>query len=386
MLDAVRGTISMRVICSDTAALLNEARKQGIVCRDISHTDGGFDCILLRRDYECFLDICEDMGAECDIIGTAGLFPYLTRYRHRTGILAGFVLAAALVLFMYNTVLKIEIYGCETIPEEKITELLYENGITYGCFIPSLDFQQTAARILSGRKDIAWITIRHSGCRVCVELKEMTVSPKIERRYGPSNIIARYDAQITEVTVHSGMLVPMVGEGVKKGSVIVSGVIPDKFGKTILTRSMGSVKGIYKDKITLTQPLIFNKRVPSGRTLTRRSILFWGRRVPLFSGEVDGDCTVISDTKYLSALTMTFPVGVETEEYVFYDTVEQTVTEDEAYIILEQQLESYESNLLSSVTVLSRETSRTASADAVAITALYTLEGEIGVQSDIFAK
>ena len=71
----------------------------------------------------------------------------------------------------------------------------------------------------------------------------------------PCNIVASRDAQIKNVRLYSGMLVPMVGDGVKKGDIIVSGVVDTKYGRSFYVHSIGEITGIYTEKMTFSKPL-----------------------------------------------------------------------------------------------------------------------------------
>lgn len=126
------------------------------------------------------------------------------------------MLSVGIIAFLNDRVMMIEIGGNETISDSRIISLLEDTGISIGSRISDIDLRQAERRIKGMDKDVGWIGIRHTGSRVVVEISELTEPPKMQSKNTPCNIVASRDAQIKNVRLYSGMLVPMVGDGVKR--------------------------------------------------------------------------------------------------------------------------------------------------------------------------
>ena len=68
-----------------------------------------------------------------------------------------------------------------------------------------------------------------------------------------SNIISSQNAQITAMSIYNGQIMRGVGDCVRKGDVIVSGVASDNKGHINLRHSFGTVTAIYEDSINIHQ-------------------------------------------------------------------------------------------------------------------------------------
>ena len=72
-----------------------------------------------------------------------GFLALAVRYRKRTGLLIGFLLATALLIFSSFFVWDIRIEGADVIHEKVILEAMKKRGFHLGAFIPSLETEIT---------------------------------------------------------------------------------------------------------------------------------------------------------------------------------------------------------------------------------------------------
>lgn len=387
MLDRLFGAVTVSCSGDGIPAFMNAVKQDGILLKSMRIVGGSLIAQVGRHDYEAFSTLAEKHAIALSEIKRSGMFFFTFRYRHRIGWYAGFAAAVMIILFMYNTVLKIEIYGCENMSEESIMSALEDCGITYGSFIPKLDMKSAAEEIRGRLKDVAWITIRHNGSRICVELEEMTQAPNVLKKNRPCNIVATHDAQITAVKVSSGRLIPMLGEGVREGSVLVSGVIEDRFGKNYFVHSIAEITGIYNEKAVFTQYCSEEERVCVGEPSEYNELFAFGLHLPLyFRGNMAPDYEYEEKRSYLTFLNMTFPIGYVQKKYTVYEIRTVNYTEEQARAVLDEKIALYEKNFLSEVKIIERELQECFDGQKAEITIKYTLEGEIGEKKEIFAK
>lgn len=340
----------------------------------------GIDCERLKA-------LAEEYGFTAEILSKRGIYYVTKGYHLRFGAAAGFLLAVGMLFFLADRVMVIEVGGNENIPEERIISLLNDAGISIGSRISEVDLRDAEKKILGMDKDIAWIGIRHTGSRVVVEIDEINAVPEMERKSTPCNIVAARDGQIKNVRVYSGMLIPMVGDAVKKGDIIISGVVDTKYGRSYYIHSIGEVTGVYTEKMTFSQPFRSEEKITAGETV-KKAVSVFGKRFVYFSeGDIEGEYEYYEEAFPLTLGKITFPVSVIEMHFELIENTETTRTEDEVRAILDEKAARYEENFLSDgVTVTHREITETNDGKNLTRTVIYTVEGELGTQKQIFAR
>ncbi len=311
----------------------------------------------------------------------------LKKYKKRYGLVIGFMLSVGIIAFLNDRVMMIEIGGNETISDSRIISLLEDTGISIGSRISDIDLRQAERRIKGMDKDVGWIGIRHTGSRVVVEISELTEPPEMQSKNTPCNIVASRDAQIKNVRLYSGMLVPMVGDGVKKGDIIVSGVVDTKYGRSFYVHSIGEITGIYTEKMTFSKPLECEEYVGAG-TAEKKAISIFGKRFVYSSeGSVDGEYEYNEDETPLTLGKITFPVSRVDMHYHLLEKATVTRTEEEAEQLIGERIDRYEKNFITGNSeIVQRDIEKSVANGVVTFSVTYTLEGEIGVEKQIFAR
>lgn len=387
----VSGTVKLK-ICSpqgyDRSADFATRITQKVRYTGLTSSSGIITLYTDRQSLPIILAIADELEMTHEIIEKKGLYFIIKGYFGRFGLIIGALLALMLIIFLSNTVLRIEVYGNEKVSEKEIIALLKENGITYGTFIPSVDLRRTEISIQTSCDKLAWAGVRRMGCRIIAEVSETTEKPDMISKEQPCNIIALRDAQITSVTVQNGMLIPMKGDTVRKGELLISGVVAKQFRGAYYVHAMGEIKGRYSEKISFTQKLSDEITVHDD-SFTNRYLNIFGSAIPL-SGcrELTGKYEFTEYTDYIHILNLTLPISITHMEVMPYHKEQTAYTEEEALAIAEGKLTDYENNILTDngTIIIDKELSASADEKSVTVTAEYILEGNIGKQSPIYIE
>ena len=78
------------------------------------------------------------------------------------------------------------------------------------------------------------------------------------------------------------------------------------------------------------------------------------------------------------------PLGIYQESFHEYRTRLLTLTPAEAAQNVEEQIQRYEDNFLAQTEILEKKTTVLETEDGVTYTVIYTLQGEIGVQQELY--
>ena len=338
-------------------------------------------------DYKYLCRLAEEHKLVCEKIDEKGAAKSFRPFKHRIGLVIGFFLSVGIVAFLSDRVMIIEIGGNENIPDERIMSHLEDTGIFIGSRISSVNLRRAEKQIAAMDKDIDWVGIKHIGSRVTVEINEMTSPPEMERKNTPCNIISSHDARITGVKVYSGMLIPMVGDGVKKGDVLISGVVDTKYGRSFYVHSIGEITGVYTEKMTFSEKYVTEEKVCTGETCAKALKIF-GHKLTYSPAELpEGDYEYSETEERVTFLGIALPVYQITGHYRLTENRSITISKEQAEQNIAKRAEKFEKNFLDgNMTVKSRDIEKKYDKNGVTFTYTYTVEGEIGEEKMLFAK
>ena len=387
MFNDIRGVITFKAIGADLEDFINKVKSSKIPCFNIRSVDGAIIGKIYNKHYKELCYIATKQKIEISIESKKGLVYKAKRYKRRYGIIAGLIIATCFIFYMSNTVLKIEISGNVAIGDEQILSILNDNGISYGKFIPNLNYLNAERNMTTSMKNLAWVGIRNTGGRVVVEIDEMVKSPDVVPINVPCNIVATKSAQIINAKVYCGQLIPKIGDGVKEGDLLISGTAIDKKGKSTILHAQGKIIGRYEDKMTFTQDFQSEQNLLTGEELNKREFSFFGLKIPLYlGGQVDGEYEYNESTTNFSFFNITLPIGITHQTYRPFKNQIVTYTKDEAEAEIQQKILNYEENLLKNQIIISKEIQKSDDKNQMQIVVLYTLEGEIGISKELMAK
>ena len=226
-----------RVSADDSCKLANLMLKHGI-CSSIDPT-GKFS--LSQKDLSRFLSGSRGK-IRYDIGSPRGIYGFIRQNRQRYGLFISLILTLILAVISSGLVWDVRISGNERLPDYVIENALSNVGFGVGTSWRSIDKNVIESELLIEREDIAWISVNRRGTVAYVEVIE---SENVGNREdaGPlySNIVADRDGVVEEITVQSGVANVKIGDVVKKGDVLISGVVENESG-TAFCRAQGYVR------------------------------------------------------------------------------------------------------------------------------------------------
>ncbi len=366
---------------------INEIRRSEIVCIAQYCQNDAFFCRIYGRDLDAFQRLAAGCGVELSMREHPSLFKILRRYRLRLGIPIGVLLCCGIIFYFSNIVATIDILGNNMVSDSVILAVLEQSGVSEGTWMTDIDFTRTERRLRAAVPDIAWVGIRHTGNRLVVEISEAT--PKIDMLHErtPCNIVSLYDAQITDVRIYNGHLERLVGDGVAKGELLVSGVFEDEKGHITYHHAIASITGIYSKEAELSEYFVTSSSEPTGNVHKRQYFRIFLLKIPLGSGNHGfTDFTVSETDTAFSFLQHELPFGIVQQTFTETETEISTRSEEETRLALNGAIVRYEKNFLSDVEILERKIDYISDENGITCHILYTLKGEIGTTSDIYVK
>lgn len=383
----IEGQIGFSAEGTALPAFRDALRETGIRCRAQQMRGGCLRGYIRRRDRAALHAAAEECGVRLTLFRETGLLRHVRPYRLRIGILIGLAAGCGFLYWSNAYVRSIVISGNQHISDTEILNALSDLGIACGTPVRDIPFTYAEQRMRLAVHDIERIALRHRGGRLIVEIVEERDAPEVTLPRTASNYIAAVPAQITDISVLGGHAVCSVGEAVKPGDLLISGVDTDKFGITHYYRGDGVVTGIYEADFSAEQPFCAELPV-RGETVTQSALLAFGKRIPMTFGFAPPDEPYIyeEDRTPLTVCGAVLPLTLLRCHYTEQVTAVTVFSADEARGILEESAARFEQNFHAEDRILSREVSFQQSDLGISLQIHYVFEGVIGKVSEFFVK
>ena len=389
MFDNIKGVVTFEVVTSDTNRFINILKDSCIITNNVEYKNGKIIGNIYNTDFAELKQIAEICNAQISVLKKRGAVFTVQKYKKRLGLLIGFILSFLMIIYLSDVVMIIEIYGNKSISDKEVISLLNDAGIHIGSLISKQDLRKAERIVIASSEKISWVGLRSSGCKIQVEIREMDTSPEVVKKNIPCNIVSSKDAQIVAIkNVHTGMLVQMLHNGVKKGDILISGTFEDGKGGVYYVHSMGEIIGRYDEKTIFKQSLIEEKAFYTEK-YNKNTIHFFGLRIPLSVKKNDFDrYEVNEEISYLKFGDIQFPIGIIKSEYRPYETQIVQYSEEQAKLILMDKITMYEHNFLNNddLKIIERQIDFEVTNDAIYAIVKHTVEGNIGISKEIMVK
>lgn len=205
---------------------INICRNNNIWLQDLHRENNAYIKFkLLKSDFKEIRHIAKKAKCKVKIEKKKGVPFVINRYRKRK-IFAVAILAIAIFIFILTKFIwNIEVQGNEKISKDEILNIVKEYGISVGSYKSKIDTKKISNLIRLKRDDLAWIGISVQGTNVIITLEEAIEKPEIIDKDAVCNIVATKDAIISKIVVQNGTARVKVEDEVRKGDLLVEGVM-----------------------------------------------------------------------------------------------------------------------------------------------------------------
>ncbi|MBO5907306.1 MAG: sporulation protein YqfD [Clostridia bacterium] len=197
----------------------------------------------------------------------------------------------------------VRIDGNERITDAQIALELEGAGLSVGAPWWQLDRSKIEATLLRNSSEISWVNINRRGsvAYVSVAEKHTTDGDKSVVPSGYANVVARADCVIEEITVKRGVATVKQGDTVKKGDVLISGVLPAEAGGGFCYAE-GCVIGRMSDTIGVTVERSYVKKSEKSKKIASVDLKIFNFSANIFKsyGNSDTECDIIKEIKTFS--------------------------------------------------------------------------------------
>ncbi|MBE6672981.1 MAG: hypothetical protein E7599_05625 [Ruminococcaceae bacterium] len=318
-------------------------RKSGANYRRLSLLQDVLTLQIPKTDARRLMSHLDALSISYRIEREAGLYLLLRRLKRRPGLWLGAFLFIALLFASTHFVFDIRITGNEMLTDAEILEELEENGFICGSYLPNIDMEALCNRVVLRSDRIAWISVNMLGTVAHVEVKERKETDSGTDKGGLSCLVAERDGVIVGFDCSSGTIAVNVGETVKKGQVLVNGILETQ-GGAYFQSAAGRVRARTNRTLTFTVNKSEEVTVGYRRVLLEKYIIFLGKSIKVFAkgGNLPQSCdTIREETVQLSLYRDLMLPIYEKKVYLEIPITERvSYTEEQAQRIAAEEIAS----------------------------------------------
>ena len=326
-----------------------------------------------------FLRRCAAEHLEVSVVSRGGIPHLLYQYRRRIGLLIGAILGALIAAASSCVLWDIRISGNETMTLRQVREELRQSGLHIGMPMSALDAGEMGIRIQLDSEYISWASVNMSGTVAYVEIRERVPTPAREPLQ-PANLVAECEGVIAEMEIYSGVPAVTVGQAVRQGDLLVSGVYDSQSLGWRVTRAAGRIVARTQRDFTVEIPLTISEKVYSGDPIVKKTLIFFEKEIKLFKNSriLGTSCDKINS---IDGFTMgegaSLPISLRTEYYFPFEYRETSRSYEQAERMAYYELERMISQAVPDGTLIRKTVSPTLTEDA------YLLQCRIWCLEDI---
>ncbi len=355
----LRSAYRISLSAGDARAALDFLTANDIPFYGIRTEENTFSFFLYGAYYKEYVRLRGESRYRKELREKYGLKGLLSRYRQRKGLMIGGAIAVLLMIFSSFFVWDITVTGAKIIPESQILEKLAEKDFKLGAFIPLVNTEDIEQSLMLDMDALSFISINLRGTVATVEVRERLTETEIEDKQTPSNLIAAYDGQIEALQVTGGVSVVKIGDTVKKGSLLVSGVIDSRALGYRLVRARGEVFARTTLTFETEIPYEYTEKVYTGRFFTKKSLKFFSKTIKLFGKDSisPSSCDKIEIERRVYLFdTIKLPVFICETRYAEYENVTTTLPESQALKKAYDEIRAMSEDILKDAEILGRHT------------------------------
>lgn len=223
----------MKVVVSVTSAdlpsFIQLVAKKGVDLRELrSKNSLQAEFTVSRQELEVIKSIIDKRGDSFEVINRVGKEIKLSDCLKRWILILVMILLCTLTLWLPERVLFINVKGNSEVSTQRILLAAEECGIRFGADREKIRSVQIKNYLLERLPELGWACVNTNGCVANIYVTERTEQETDREIFeNTSGIYAVMDGVIVSEMIHSGFSNVSMGEAVKAGQLLVSGIQKD---------------------------------------------------------------------------------------------------------------------------------------------------------------
>lgn len=249
-----------------------------------------------------------------------GIAAFIFKYSKRWGLFLGIIILFTLVHLSSLFVWKIEIDGNVSVSDDEIINLLEKSGLMEGTYIPSINYDVLHNRFLKSTNSIAWISVNIDGNVAKVKVREI-MEENEPQKSTYTNVTAKCDGQVLLINVIDGIKTVKISDVVKKGDILISGVIDSASDGVRYVHADGIVNAYVSKNLSVKIPMKQTVKEYTGVIYTDKSVKVFTKNINIFKKYRNYNtlCDKIETSEYIKLFNgREIPVQITDTSYLEY--------------------------------------------------------------------
>lgn len=261
---------------------LKKLLRKNISIYDLEKTKDGIKIVITKEDYDKIKEI--KTIYKIKVIGRYGIAKFKNLLNKYMIFIISLIIGFLLITTLSKMIFKIEVIHTDENIRNIIIKDLEEKGIKKFNFKVSYKEKEKIKQYILNKEtdDIEWLEIEEKGTKYIVRVQQRKKN-KEEDTCTAQNIVAKKDAMILSIEASAGEIVKKKLDYVKKGDIIISGLIYNKETITNKKCATGKVFGEVWYKVTLELPKNYREENVTGKEKTQLELIWLNNNYTLFS-------------------------------------------------------------------------------------------------------
>lgn len=331
--DLFKGYVYVSVEGFYIEKVINICKKNNIELINLDRKSNTIIYVGIRvKDFRDLSKIAKENKCRMKIVKKSGMPFVVKRYRKRKYFFIALLVLWLLIIGLSKFIWNIEIIGEGDVYSERILNIVKEEGIEIGKLKKHVNLDKVINRIRLENDDISWVGIKMCGTNVKIEIIKTDVKPEVVKENEFCNIVAKKDAVIENINAQNGIPKVMQGDVVKKGDVLIDGVIEGKYTEPRKVHSIGEVKGKvwYKENVRVYYKQV--KKIQTGNKEEKYAVKLNKIKINFFKklSKFEIYDKIRTDKKLKIFSNLYLPIQIEKD--TFYELKEEEIeyTADDA--------------------------------------------------------
>jgi len=331
MINYILGSVKLCVKNSKAIGLL---AGRNISCTNVCSDAVGISFYIPLYSLGKARNILNGNNIEFEICGYYGLPKFIRYFRCRWGVIVGTAVFLFSISLSGDYIWSFNIKGNNSVSDDIILGVLDDLGCGIGSKIKAINFDELHNKFLIECNDIAWISVNMDGVVANVEVMEVKRSSKDEN--DNTNIVASENGQIELITIVNGKAQVEIGDVVKKGDLLISGVESYREGESTFYRNangsvLARVNRIIKAEVNGQK----KQRVQTGNFNERKTLKIFDLNINLFrkGGNLYDEYDIITENRQIvlfNAIELPIWINIERIYEIRSEVITLSDTELEA--------------------------------------------------------
>lgn len=352
----VNGAVSFRAEGKHPEHFINAVARSSARMWDVKCKGTVLTAHVACADYFGLRPLAQKTGMRLRVQRRSGLPFYLRHLRRRPGLVAGAALFFAVIQCLSLFVWDVQVEGNSQLSREQVVAVAEELGLKPGILKSSLNIQLVEQGSLSRLPEISWLAVNISGGRADIRLRERDMAPYMVPENEPCNMKARCAGQILRMEAHTGTAAVKEGDGVVEGQLLISAIVEDVHGGSVLKHATGKVYASVRRTLTAEVPFEETVSLPVGEPIRRSRLGLFGLDFPVNAARVPAEGYACErEAKQFVLFGSTLPVFWYTESWTQQQVNVTLLTKEEAEAKAREDLQrQIEALALEDVTILEK--------------------------------